>query len=211
MLFRAAESVAPSRAIVEIGSHHGRSTIILASAGPDDVPFVAIDPYDDRRWGGGSPGLAAFEANLMSCGLRDRVELIRSYGADVGSSWDGLPVGLLFIDGAHDYRSVSTELVTWLPHLSPDATVVMHDAFLTTGVTRAIFRHMFLNREFACTGHARSMVRFERRAGSRTLGRLRMLSRLPWFARNLCIKYARRRRWDRLERLLGSERGLPLA
>ncbi len=206
MLYDAAQAVPREAVIVEIGSHHGRSTAILASA--TDARVVAVDPYHDPRWGGAERSLDLFRANLDRLG--HEVTLIRDYGASAGRAWAGADVGMLFVDGAHDYENVSADLAAWRPHLSSDATVFMHDAFLTVGVTRAMFEHMYFDRPFAFTGHCRSLVRFEQRPGHLP-GQLRMVGRLPWFVRNLAIKYARKRRWPGAERLLGSEPGTPLA
>jgi predicted O-methyltransferase YrrM len=210
MLYDAATRV-PAGVIVEIGSHHGRSTVILASAKRPGVRVVAIDPYEVRRWGGGQNALDAFRQNLARKDVDQEVTLLQGYGSITGDAWDGPPVGLLFVDGAHDYASVIADLRAWTPHLRADATVLMHDAYLTTGVTRAAFEHMFMSPNFLYTGHSRSMIRFESRVGSRALSRARMLGRLPWLVRNLGIKLARRKRWSALERLLGSRPGTPLA
>src|SRR4029078_13066936 len=44
-LYGVATAVAPGGQVVEIGSFRGRSTIVLASAVPDGVEVVAIDPH----------------------------------------------------------------------------------------------------------------------------------------------------------------------
>ena len=141
MLYQTAAGVDPGDAIVEIGSHCGRSTVILGSAKPAATTLVAIDPYGDARWGGGGGALESFEANLARHGLEHEVHQIRRFGAQAGAEWSGDRVGLLFVDGAHDYATVDADLRAWLPHLSPTATVLMHDAYSSPGVTRAAFRH----------------------------------------------------------------------
>jgi predicted O-methyltransferase YrrM len=211
MLYDAARVVGKNLAIVEIGSHHGRSTAVLASAADEGVSVTAIDPYGNPRWGGGAAALEQFRINLARQGLTERVSLVRDYGADVGRRWSGPAVGLLYVDGAHDYASVRADLDAWRPHLSPRATVIMHDAFVTVGVTRAVIQHAFFGGDLLFMGNSRSMVRLQRGPGSRWRSSGRMLARMPWFARNLGVKYARRRRWRWLERLLGSRPGQPLA
>jgi len=206
MLYRASATVAPEEAIVEIGSHRGRSTVILASAKPRSARVIAIDPYADARWGGGSEALAHFEANLASRGLDQEVQQIRQLGAEAGRRWDGAPVGLLFVDGAHDYASVDADLRAWLPHLSSTATVLMHDAYSSPGVTRAAFHHFYASREFTFAGSSRSLVAFRRGTqspGVRAASAVRMLAKTPWLARNLAIKVAMRRGWRPLPPLLG--------
>src|ERR1700677_2029847 len=54
LLFDAARRAPAGQTIVEIGCHHGRSTVILATAKATGVRLLAVDPYGDERWGGGS-------------------------------------------------------------------------------------------------------------------------------------------------------------
>lgn len=206
ILYRTAARTSPGEAIVEIGSHCGRSTVVLGSAKPAGTRLIAIDPYTDSRWGGGVGAFATFQANLAKHGLERQVHHIRKLGAEAGSAWNGEPIGLLFVDGAHDYRTVDADLRAWLPHLSPRATVLMHDAYSSPGVTRAAFRHFFAAREFAFLGSSRSLVEFQRceqSSPARLTSAIRMLRRLPWLARNLAIKIAMRRGWRSLPARLG--------
>src|SRR3954470_24192083 len=47
-LYRGAAGVRPGQWIVEIGSHHGRSTTALAAGKPAGVSLLAIDSYGGR-------------------------------------------------------------------------------------------------------------------------------------------------------------------
>lgn len=203
ILHDAAGAVQPSETIVEIGSHHGRSTVALGTGKPPGVRIVAVDPYADARWGGGESALRIFEANIAAHRLDQDVSLLRLCGADAGRRWNGPEVGLLFVDGAHDYPSVRADLEAWLPHCSPTATVFMHDAYSSVGVTRAMFVTMFHSAEFRFCSASRSLVGFQRHAPTPSLlSDARMMMRLPWFARNIAIKGARRNGWRGVERLL---------
>jgi predicted O-methyltransferase YrrM len=207
MLYDSARAVSPGETIVEIGSHRGRSTVLLAEAKPGSVGLLAVDPYGDPRWGGGEDSLEIFRANLARHHVDDRVRLARQLGSEAGQAWTGAPVGLLFVDGAHDYTSVIADLAAWRRHLSPTATVLMHDVYSSPGVTRAAFRYMFGSRAFRYADSSRSLARF-RRAGSASptqaaLSSVRMLRPLPWMVRNLLIKLAVRRGWKRVVRVLG--------
>lgn len=206
MLYDTASSVSPGEAIVEIGSHHGRSTVVIASAVSNATEVVAVDPYESARWGGGQDALSIFQKNLAEHGVSDRVRLTRAYGAGAGREWQGGPVGMLFVDGAHDYATVDSDLRAWLPHLSPTAVVLMHDAYSAPGVTRAAFAHMFGSRAFAYIGSSRTLVAFRKRdlsTAERVASSVRMAGRLPYLARNLSIKIALRRGWDPVLPLLG--------
>jgi len=206
LLYQTAASVQPDQAIVEIGSHHGRSTVILASAKQNGAKVLAIDPYEDPRWGGGESSLKTFLTNLRVNGLDQDVELRRGYGADVGGSWDGEPVGMVFVDGAHDFPSVNADLSSWLPHLAGGGVVLIHDTYSSPGVTRAVFRHMFGSSVFAYVGSARTLTAFRRKdqaLSARLLSGVRMIGKLPWMARNLTVKVALRRNLRAAAVLLG--------
>jgi predicted O-methyltransferase YrrM len=206
MLYDAAASTPPATAIVEIGSHHGRSTVILGRAKRPATELVAVDPFDDPRWGGGTEALAIFDTNLARHGLTDQVQHVRSFGADAGRQWRGGPVGLLFVDGAHDYRTVLADLRSWVPHLAPGACVLMHDAYSSPGVTRAAFAQFFGSSEYSFDKVSRSLVMFRRHAPSAPAcveNGVRMLGRMPWLVRNVAIKLALRNGWSAIPPLLG--------
>ena len=207
MLSQAARMVPDDEAIVEIGSHHGRSTIVLSKSKAPGVQVTAVDPFDDPRWGGGSESLAIFEENLRRAGVADQVELFRGFGEAAARSWTGRPVGLLYVDGAHDFPTVEREINAWVPHLSPRARVLFHDTFSSPGVTRAVLSTVGIWKDFSYSGRSRSLAMFERVPALSAPARVAKLARLaleaPYFARNLCVKIAMRRNRPALVRLLG--------
>ena len=138
-LFDAAQSVPSGQWIVEIGSHHGRSTLLLAAAKSDGVRLLAVDPFDDPRWGGGPAALSRFQGTLRGAGLLDQVETFPGVSADASSAWDRGSIGMLFVDGAHDRASVLTDIDGWAPHLADRASILLHDAYSSPGVTIALF------------------------------------------------------------------------
>ena len=103
--------------MVEIGSFRGRSTIVLASAVPDDVDVVAIDPHAGNDRGPQEiAGYAkeaeadheAFIANVAAAGVADRVRHVREFS---DRALDEVPgeIALLFIDGAHRYAPARSD------------------------------------------------------------------------------------------------------
>jgi len=62
VLFDGARGVSAPNRIVEIGSHLGRSTILLALASSPDVRVTAIDPYIERGVHSPTQQLAAIVA-----------------------------------------------------------------------------------------------------------------------------------------------------
>lgn len=203
LLHDSASALEPGAIAVEIGSHHGKSTVVLARALPAGARLVAVDPFADERWGGGSDALAVFEANLERAGIADRVELQRGYSTDIARGWSAdRPIRLLYIDGAHDYGSAADDIVLWRPWLAHDAVVMVHDAFSSLGVTQAVVRHLGFDRDFAYDRAAGSLVRFTRSAPS-LASRLRLLSRMGYFGRNVAVKGALRLQRPGIARALG--------
>jgi len=197
LLFSSAAALAPGDRAVEIGSHHGKSTVILAKALPVGSRLTAIDPFDDPRWGGGSAAFGAFTSNLDKAGLGDRVDLERGFSGDVARRWPAdKPVRLLYIDGAHDVKTASDDITLWRSLLTADATILIHDAFSSVGVTRAILREFAPSKDFALKRTAGSLIAFKRGPVS-AADRARLAGRLGYFVRNVGVKTALRcdQRW----------------
>jgi predicted O-methyltransferase YrrM len=203
MLAAAAREVGAEEIAVEIGSHHGKSTVVLAGAVAPGASVVAIDPFDDLRWGGGSDALDRFEANLTAAGVRERVRLHRARSDEVARSWESeARVRLLYVDGAHDYATASSDLTDWQPFLSDDAAILVHDAFSSVGVTRAVLRHLALDNRFRYSGARGTLVRFDR-ARPTFWSRVRLSARLTYFVRNVIVKLALRHGAPTVARALG--------
>ncbi|HEY7047690.1 MAG TPA: class I SAM-dependent methyltransferase [Jatrophihabitantaceae bacterium] len=180
-LWQAASATPAPGVIVEIGSHQGRSTIVLAAAGGRRV--VAIDPFVDGRLFGGAPTRDKFAANIAAAGVA--VELIAEPSTRVRPTWRE-PIDLLYVDGKHDYWTVGNDL-RWTAHVRPRGTVLVHDAYSSIGVTLALLRHVLFGRGLRYLGRVGSLARFEV-APPGTRDRLRMLGELPWWLRNVAIK-----------------------
>jgi predicted O-methyltransferase YrrM len=203
MLFETARTVSPGQWIVEIGSHFGRSTVLLAAAKAHGVRLLAVDPFDDPRWGGGPDAMINFRATLSSAGMLGEVQAFRGVSADASKAWNGEPIGMLFVDGAHDRESVLVDIDGWALYLTPDASVLLHDAFSSPGVTVALIQRYFGRPGVEYIGSVGSLARVRRTPqAARVKSSTRILLRLPWFARNLAVKTAIRRRWPTVQRLL---------
>jgi predicted O-methyltransferase YrrM len=213
VLFEAAGRVPVGQAVVEVGSHRGKSTILLAAGLRDGVTLTAIDPFDDPRWGGGPDSLAVFESNLARAGVADRVTLERGLSGDVAATWTGPPVGLAWIDGAHDEGSVLVDLDGWDPHLADGGALLLHDAFSAIGTTRAVLRRLWWSRRYRYVTSVRTLVEFRkqpRTALEAASDAVALSRRLPFFARMVAIKLARRRGLHGVERRLMREPNEPL-
>lgn len=208
-LFRAAQRVPEGSCIVEIGSHHGRSTIILAAGRASvDIVVAAVDPFDDERWGGGAAALDRFTENIERSSVDGGVRVQRGLSEDIAQDWEGPPVGLLYVDGAHDRTSVTADIDGWYPHLGRQAEVFFHDTFSAPGVTLAVLRRHALSRRYRFDASVSTLVSFTRVDLSliqATWSSTRLAARVPYFLRNLLVKLAMRRGWRPVLRILRHE------
>ena len=120
-------------AIVEIGSYHGRSTILLGSILKRlgaNTRVYAIDPHegdlsepDESVLREGST-LESLQLNLSDAGLDRVVEVVRKRSFEV--SWSQ-PISLLLVDGLHDYESVRRDFKHFEPWLTQGGYIAFHD------------------------------------------------------------------------------------
>lgn len=112
--------------IVEIGSYRGRSTLVLAT--PAKVPVYSIDPYlpsDNEQFG--DVDREQWYWQIASGGVANRVRAVHLTSLQAQAVWQE-PIGLLFIDGAHDALSVTLDFVTWQRHVVNGGLIALHDS-----------------------------------------------------------------------------------
>lgn len=219
-LWERARELSPGDQVVEIGSFHGRSMIILATAAPDGVELVAIDPHGGNDRGPqeisgyeeeAQRDFEQFHANLREAGVDERVRHLRMYSDRALGEVDG-EVQLLYIDGAHRYRPALDDLRRWGARVAPGGTMLVHDSFSSVGVTLALASSTFFGSEFRYVGRSGSMTEYRRepvRGRARLENAWRQIRELPWFARNVVVKVAILARLRPLYRLLGSDGNWP--
>ncbi|MEO7351842.1 MAG: class I SAM-dependent methyltransferase, partial [Marmoricola sp.] len=197
-LYDEARALPAGSTVVEIGSHQGRSTVVLASA-RDDVEVVAIDPFVGGKFGG-ELTRRHFERHLLEHGVADRVRLLAERSEQARASWT-TQIGLLYVDGKHDCRSTSQDL-RWVTFLPAGGRVLVHDSFSSIGVTLALLLRVLPGRELRYLGRVGSLATFER-ARPHFSDRLRILAELPWWTRNVGIKVLLRLHLRRLAHAAG--------
>ena len=201
LLWDQARQLGPGASVLEIGSHQGRSTILLGSAVADRSGTVtAVDPFVEGRLFGGRSTRSAFESHIAAAGLTERVHLIPDYSTRLRSRWTE-PIDLLYVDGKHDYWTCSDDL-RWSSHLPQGGSVLVHDAFSSIGVTSAILLRVLPSRDLAYVGRVGSLALLRRQRPS-LADRGRILRELPWWVRNIAVKILLRLRLKPLARALG--------
>jgi predicted O-methyltransferase YrrM len=212
---RASELRLGSR-IVEIGSFHGRSLIVLATAAPNGVELIAIDPHGGNDRGPqeidgfqeqAEDDHQRFNANLASAGVADRINHLRMFSHDALAQCAGA-VDLLYVDGAHRFKPARADIVEWGAKVRVGGIMLVHDSFSSIGVTAALFSSNFVGRYWRYDGRSQSMAQFTR-VSLAPLARLanlaRGLAQLPYFVRNVTIKVLIFCKLGRVSRLLGGD------
>ena len=199
-LYTAAAATTRADQIVEIGSFRGRSTIVLATAAPEGVAIVAIDPHAGNDRGPGerrgfeaeaADDHQAFNANLAAAGVADRVRHVSEFSDRAHDAVsDG--IAMLYIDGAHRYAPASNDIRSWGSRVVDGGTLLIHDSFSSVGVTLAIARELMFGRRFRYVGRSRSLAEYRADLSSgwrsRTFNSLRQIAQLAWFTKNLACK-----------------------
>ncbi|EWT02887.1 hypothetical protein N865_00665 [Intrasporangium oryzae NRRL B-24470] len=185
--------------VVEIGSHRGRSTVVIASA-LTQGHLTAIDAFVAGERYGGPATRAVLEDNLVQAGVRDRVEIIADRSGHVRRRW-GEAIDLLWVDGKHDYWTCSDDL-RWATFLPSGGRVLVHDAFSSLGVTLALLVHVLPSSQLRYLGRTGSLAVLEVGTPTRQ-DRARFARQLPWWVRNVGIKVLLRLRLRGLARRFG--------
>ena len=200
VLFDAAASLSPGSTVVEIGSHEGRSTVVLAAGLSQASRLIAVDPFAAGWRYGGPDTRRRLEEHLGSAGVADRVGVRAETSRAARTAYDG-PVDLLYVDGKHDYWTVRDDL-RWADRLPIGGTVLVHDAFSSLGVTLGLMRTLATSPDLTYRGRTASLARLSRRRPT-PADRLRVLGELPWWLRNLVVKVLLRLRLPWAARALG--------
>jgi len=137
LLYNLAKACPKGLAIVEIGSWKGRSTVYLAwgSKRGNWCPVYAVDHhlgseelleypgFGERHPGGTFP---EFWRNMQAAGVEDVVVPLVADSVK-GAQLVNKPIGLLFIDGAHNAEAVIADFRAWAPKMAVGGYVAFHD------------------------------------------------------------------------------------
>lgn len=128
-----AREVPDGQVIVELGSYLGRSSIALGagSEAGAGVRVYAIDPHTHFTGpkGGayGPQDQAQIYRNLSKAQIGHIVAVISLPSQDVCKFWTQSNVGLLFIDGDHNYEPAKADFLGWYDHVLPGGVIAFHD------------------------------------------------------------------------------------
>ena len=211
-LWDRARALGAGSTIVEVGSHYGKSTILLSHAAGDGVNVVAIDPHMSGPYASatdeeGERVHAAFHANLERTGADGAVRHVRqpSQSAEALASVDGA-VDLLYVDGDHRYDRARDDLLLWGPRVRAGGSIFVHDCYSSPYVTMAVLRVLLPASDLRYVGRERSLVEYVAEpvpAGARLRNIGRQLVPMTWLTRNLAVKLALKGGRPAIARALG--------
>lgn len=135
------------KTVIEVGSWLGKSTIHMARKIPVGAVVYAIDHWKGS-YGHLRDGIKKypwlpylyeqFLSNMIHAGVAEKVIPIRSSSLEAAQSLD-IVADLIYIDAAHDDKSVYADLCAWYPKLAQDG-VICGDDWHMPGVHRAVRR-----------------------------------------------------------------------
>jgi predicted O-methyltransferase YrrM len=140
-----------ARRFVELGVYEGSSAVVLCRAMTAGSELHLVDPFVD-------PGTTALRAGARATPRATRLAVRRATPSagpslhwhvtrsqDLGRSWRGGPVDVVFVDGDHSYEGCREDVEVWAPHLASGGALALHDARATqpggsgqTGPTRVV-------------------------------------------------------------------------
>ena len=162
---------ADAQRVVELGVYEGSSAVVLCRALGPASELHLVDPF----LAGGNALRPGWRANPTATRLAVRRAAGRHGPAihwhiarsqDVGRSWTGGDVDLVFIDGDHSREGCREDWEAWHPHVGAGGAVAFHDARAgapggsghpgPTAVVDELFRRSHC--DWAITGEVDSLV-----------------------------------------------------
>jgi predicted O-methyltransferase YrrM len=126
------------KAIMEIGSRHGRSLIRLAEASMPSLERVIIVDLPGSLWGkdNSEQALRDCAKHLSDRGIEVELHLIDSHSREAHAlaQRERGNIDFLFIDGDHTYRGVSNDYIWFGPCVRSGGTVAFHDVCAPDGI-----------------------------------------------------------------------------
>jgi predicted O-methyltransferase YrrM len=116
--------LAKGKDVLEIGSAHGYSAIVMALAGGR---VTAVDSHIGDTWLGDT--YSSMRRNAQTYGVLDGIEMISEQDTvALPVLWeDGRKFGLIFVDAGGDYKEVLFDLKWTLKLLNHGGTIAVHD------------------------------------------------------------------------------------
>jgi MiaB/RimO family radical SAM methylthiotransferase len=176
MLFNFAMNL-PKGNIVEIGSWKGKSTFYFACGlvkrGKGCI--YSVDHHmgsieQQKRSKEPINTLNEFTENMR---IRNVGHLIKPLVMDSITASKNLndDIGLIFIDGSHDYESVKSDFEAWWPKLQDGGIIAFHDYISKDGVAKFLDEIMRTRRDLEFTNITHEIISFKKSIGCRVISK----------------------------------------
>lgn len=135
--------------VLEIGVHHGRYFLVLATSLGIDECGIAVDLFDDQHLNSSQSGKGnwtEFVWNVAEFAPLSRVVIIKSDSRELGEEFVSRYRGLRFVsvDGGHDRATACADLLLAEKLLRQGGVVALDDIYRPdwSGVTAALHRYL---------------------------------------------------------------------
>ena len=158
LLFYMAMNTPAAGVLMEIGAYMGKSTAWLAEAARrGDRHLISIDPHLNNSYD-------AFQRTLTEFNIEQVATIHRAASHEVGKTFE-TPIGLLWVDGGHEYECVRQDIADFGPHVRPGGFAIFDDADPKAfpGVVRAIDETLHCDPTWTYLGRVKTMDLWERR------------------------------------------------
>ena len=121
--------------VVNIGTYHGRSSLVLATglrSYPDRLVYT-VDPHNGVGTNGAifkPSDLSSLYTNLLKWDQKNKIRILSTTSSRAANCLSGEDIGLLFVDADHSATAVQSDLYNWSLLLTDRATVACHDSDL---------------------------------------------------------------------------------
>ena len=154
-LYKNAYDLKDGSTIVEIGSWKGRSTEAFVEAIKDkmDMKLYCVDLWDEKykiNIGGNVYEEFMKNHSIWQKDFKVKPIIIRQSSAASALNFADLSIDLLFIDGAHDYNSVISDLKLLYPKVKIGGKICGHDFRRNVDGVRTAVIEFFGNKNFKC-------------------------------------------------------------
>lgn len=191
----------PAALVVEIGSFEGATAAFLAETLQDaghENPIVSIDPFERAPTSPGNPdgSYEKYLQNMRDRGLEDRCLPLVGFSQHAAAAVPDR-IGLLIVDGNHEYESVERDLALYAPKVLPGGFIFLDDYTEEyPGVVRAVDEFVVGNPGFLLLHQDYFVILQRSEPGGRKLGLLirRALLVLTRWLRTVAHVVGRRRR-----------------
>ncbi|ATP56302.1 hypothetical protein CPT03_07365 [Pedobacter ginsengisoli] len=154
----------PNADLVEVGSYHGKATILLgalAKSVSELIKVYSIDPHTgiqgsaDQGLKQFEPSLDHFKRNIEKANLNETVVSIVDESKNV--TWN-TSISMLLIDGLHDYLNISNDFRQFSPWIETGGYLAFHDFAEYFPDVMAFANELILKKNYQKIGQTDSLL-----------------------------------------------------